>query len=292
MSISLKKRLSAIARLLTMLLFGSALHTQAAMLILDNNFDSVTLDTYDGPTGEAFGTAALLGNATGHRTTAVSSGTGAGASQGMTIGDNNPPAIRSRAAYDTTQTTSFSTYFKKGADNSNVNNIVVFGWATTSGTDNVNAFSGGLLDRFLIGVKATSSTEQNYQFSSTTAIRDDQSTALSGTPSFGLTTGNWYQLSFDLSYNSTDTDWDVTDILLRDWGTDGATVGSTVASLASVNDISLNGIANGYAYLAGQENAGFTAMDNVNVTAIPEPSTLALFFSALAATAIFRRRKS
>lgn len=285
------KKLHLLPSLVGALLIGAA-SAQAQTVIIDNDFDSVTLDTYDGTTGEAFGTDAALGNATGNRTTAVTSDTGIGnpASQGMTQGNNNPPAMRSRNSHDTTLTTSFSTYFEKGSDNSGTNNIAVLGWATSGGTDDVSAFSGGLDDRFLVGVLPTASTAQTYNFSSASAIRNSASSVLSGSPTFTLTTGNWYELSFDLTFDSVDDNWNIADLTLRDWGTDGITGGSTLASMASVSDVSRNSISDGFAFTAGQNDAGFTAMDNVNVTAIPEPSAAALLLGVVGATFLFARR--
>jgi hypothetical protein len=140
----------------------------------------------------------------------------------------------------------------------------------------------------MIGLDRTDSTNNTFQLAGLGQLNGP--TALSGTGSAtlstNLTTGNWYQVSFDLTFNldsgtPADSTITVEDLAVRDWGTNGLTGGTTVMSLASTTfnpgfGTNLNTDANAYAVVAGNGGRVGQYLDNISITAIPEPSSLAL----------------
>jgi len=283
--------------------------------ILQNDFSTVTAGSYDASTGESFGSA-TLGNATGQDNITVGA-SGVDGSAGATARD---VSIRSSATSAITTETSFSYYFQFDFNNANEKTGAGFtgaGWALTGGTDGVGNFTGGGDDRFLVGLESTALLGGDPPTGATvnlayggrmSSLTNDFTNGGSDVLSTDLTVGNWYQVSFDLGFNYDsmtpgDSTFDVANLSVQDWGTDGLTGGSTVLSLASQTGIGIgtnNGInfendQNGFAYIGanGQRGAG-AGFDNISVVAVPEPSAIAL--CGLGAIFIFllgaRRRRA
>lgn len=292
-------------------------HSALAAIIVDNDFESVSPGTYDGGTvvtdgvtapstdGQAFGATATLGNASGAGNTTVSATSGVNGGAGATQ-DNM--VMRSRSTADLTKTTSFSAYFlfESTSNFGEGNGFVGLGWgradnrtfSDSSGIDGNNPFNRAQNNRFQFGLRKNGVADAELivfgQLNTTAALTGSGGDTLSAT----LSDNTWYQLSGDITFNSdgASSTFDVSDIAVRDWGSDGLTGGSTVMSLASQTGIdegfgqNFDSDPDGYAVLTGHAGVGAGTFDNFAV--IPEPSALALTGLALAALALFRRRKT
>ncbi len=115
----------------------------------------------------------------------------------------------------------------------------------------------------------------------------------------GLTLDNWYQVSFDLTFNydsSTpgDSTWTLANFQLRDWGSDGLTGGT--ALITQTTDYTwnpgfgnnLNTSHNAYAYIAGNGDRGAQRLDNALVV-VPEPSAVGVAGLGLLGLVALRR---
>jgi len=297
--------------LLTFLvLFGAMAIGQAQILM--NDFSSVSSGSYT--VGSSFG-GALLGNVSGNDNITVGS-TGVNGSNGATARDL---AIRSSGTHALASNTSFSLFFQFDYNNSieKTGGFVGAGWALSSGTDNSNIFSGNGDDRFLVGMESTALLGGDPPTAATvnlayggrmSALTNDFTGGVGDTLQADLTVGNWYELAFDLQFqpdeitpgNST---FDVANLTVKNWGSDGLTGGSTVLSLASQtgigigsnNGANLGGETSAYAFIAanGQRGAG-AGFDNIDIAVVPEPTTHALLVGsfALGLLQFNRRRRS
>jgi len=289
---------------------GLAGQAPATLIILNNNFDGVVVSTYRGTAGDPYGADALLGNATGNRTTRIEGSGGVGNSH-YALGDppsNQNPGIRSRDTFDITtiQTLTFSTYFNYNPSTTGLGNFLLLGVALSNATDNVDSFSaviesvsGSVDHRILFGLNRISTGQSAVRF--TGAGRLGLGEILAGTPTNTLTVGNWYQFEYDLLFNHdsvtpADSTVTVSSMSLRDWGVDGVTGGSSILSLAGPLTFNpgfgneINTRHDVYAYIVGNGDRGAREIDNVLVSAIPEPGTLSLLVLALGAMAGWHRR--
>ena len=223
---------------------------------------------------------------------------------------SNDLAIRSRATADMTQTTSFSAYFLYEATSTLNSSFIGMGWARAdnrtgnngTGIDGNNPFNVGQSNRFEFGLGTTGSgtTVQFVSFGQLGAT-----TVLTGgvgdTLSTALTVNNWYQLSGDITFNFNNdntSNFDLANLAVRAWGSDGLTGGSTIMSMASQTGINLfagsnfDTDSNGYAYVSGNQGRGVDSIDNISVTAIPEPSSalLSLLFGVGSLALLGRKR--
>lgn len=287
-----------------------------AQLIWQNDFESVTPGSFSGGTavtdgtstpstdGAVFGASALLGNASGNRTLTVSATGGVGNSAMVTQG--NDPVVRSRATHDMTTTTTFDFYFLYNGSTTTNNGFVGAGWARAdnrsgnngSGIDGNNPFNTGQANRFEVGLMKTGVQDETKlavggQFNGFSELSSDTAT---------LTAGNWYQMTFDLTFNQdigtpADSNFDVANVALLDWGTDGQTGGSTLLSLSSATGIDLFAGNNfdtdnfGYTYLSGNAGRGVSTFDKISATAVPEPSSAVLILGAFGLLMTSSRRR-
>ena len=283
--------------------FFAAFPVNAATNILSNNFNSRGTGSYNGTLGASLGVDAISGNASGRGpgSLTINATGGVGNSQ---VAYGTDIAIRSRDAlnFRDNGTQSFSLYFKYGSGSTRTSGqaFIGAGWATANGTDGINTYSSNAGDRVTIGLGYTTgsaisivNTSLLSQGSNITGGGGDVTTISS------LTSGNWYQMSFNLlfNYNSVTpgaSTYTVSSFALQDRGTDGLLNGSVVLSLASAtfnpnNGGNLDTNHNNYAFIMANQDRGANLIDNVSV--IPEPATWGLLAVGLTTVVIFRRRR-
>ncbi len=192
-----------------------------------------------------------------------------------------------------------SYYFKAGINgttNASGNTGVGFNTANNVGLQTGTYVFANVNSTANDGTNYTASQLQiSYRNNGTGAVVSDAAT-------FALVQNNWYQLRLDLTYSGSNL-FSAT-AALYNWGADGLTGGSQLASFASS---ALTGSAGGNlsTLVNTNLNAGFwgrtsnsgvraMAIDNFSVTAIPEPSTYAAVagLGVLALVAFRRRRVS
>ncbi len=287
-------------------------------IIFENNFDSVTVGTYTGTAGAQFGTAAALGNASGGTNSNIDSHVAATGGVGNSRWIENPTGAarqsmqRSRNSFDFEDETSFSFYVKTGASAGNNSIIASTGWgvgdpdtgttatAGAGGLEGGNFFSGNADYRLMLGLYGGPMSTIQLGYSHTTSGTLTPFTGGPGdTVSFAFDDNNWYQASFDLAFDGTDT-WTVNDMLVRDWGSDGLTGGNTVASLATASfnptagASTLEGASEAWAFVASRQNGSDTSglgVDNILIT-VPEPTTSVMLLGAAALLLAGRRRRA
>lgn len=134
------------------------------------------------------------------------------------------------------------------------------------------------------------------------AASTDIPTSYFDMPSANLTLDNWYQMSFDLTFNHNSTTpenstWTLSNFVLQDWGKDGQTGGNALITQTSAYTWNptfgnnLNSSHNAYAYIAGNGNRGVQRIDNVLVQAIPEPPAAGAVLAGLTSAAVISRRR-
>jgi hypothetical protein len=177
-----------------------------------------------------------------------------------------------------------------------------FGGVTNGDMDNKSLFSGEI-EGFAVYLARdddaiTSETTFGLYLSDAATnqgveLRDVSTSGSSGLQgsTFGLTATNSYNLSFDLILDSGDDLWDVTGLTLTD--TTGSSIVQSIASITGVAGSKDSGIitaGNAYAFLGFDNNRGVDNVSDITVTAIPEPSSLALALVAgLGILTAFRR---
>jgi hypothetical protein len=277
--------------------------SHAAVTIINNNFDAVTAGDFNGQLGDAFGVASELGNATANRSALpVASSGGVGGSQWL--GSLNP-AIRSRDAVDisTAGKVTFSAYFKYASTApTQAGGVLQMGWALPAATDNVLGFNNKD-DRIIIGVRRN--TSGNLQFAANGVLAGTGVGSPTMTPANNVVPvlGDWYQVSFDLTFNlnsgtPADSTITVDNYKLFGWGSDGVTGGNLLMSSTAASTFNptygtnLNTSTLAHAFVIGDSGRGMAALDNVLVTAVPEPSTYAALAGLLAlGFVVYRRRR-
>lgn len=287
-----------------------ALSAAAQVVILDNDFNSVDVrdgfgsNAYNGQIGEAFVVGgsdanALLGNASTNRDNIrVGDIAGVDGSRAMS-GSNVEGAVRSRSQIDITTTTSFSFDFFMGSapSGSGTRAAVAAGFALPAGADTTGV-TGGRNDRTMIGISEDSTDRGNFFFSGIGRANDSAGQALPGTPTFALTTGEWYSLSFGLTFDGLDT-YTVDQLELVGTGTSGTDAPVLVGEITGQFDFNpgsggnLDGQTQAFAFVM-LSNRGATAVDNVYVEqggVIPEPSTYAGIAGLVAVAIVYLRRR-
>jgi len=274
-----------------------ALATSAHAAIISNDFSTVTPGIFANAT--AFGADAVLGvNVRNPVTVAATGGVGNSAA----ITDGSDVFVRSTVTHSTIATTTFSSYFRFDPRGSSIGGFFGMGWSTAGGvTSGQSPYSNANQnDRFLVGLSRGNS---NVMSLATSGSMESQT--LIPTPGGGeifaatATVNNWYQMSFSLLFNRNtvtpaDSTWTVSDLLVRDWGTDGVTGGGTVLNLTSrtidptTYAANLNNQSAAHAVVIENYDRGARALDNIQI--IPEPSSFALGAAALLVLGFRRRR--
>ncbi|MGZ0655296.1 sulfatase [Coraliomargarita sp. W4R72] len=246
--------------------------------IIDNNFDHVDTATYRGSDGAAFKSSSLsddelLGNASAKNNFGAVSWSG-GVGDSRMLGNHNP-TIRSRSLTSVSKGTSFDFYFQFSGGKEGPGFVeqafIGAGFALAAASDDSQVYNANGRDRFLVGLSKRGSRSE-VEFAGFGCLVDP--TPLAESPAITLTDGNWYKLSFDLSY-ATDG-WLIRNLML---------VGYTEAShgkIASGESWSMPTIAGyspsfgnhlgedteAYAMITGISGRGLSGLDNVSVTSI------------------------
>lgn len=134
----------------------------------------------------------------------------------------------------------------------------------------------------------TSSTNDLFQLAVQHRSGGSLSTLAQG-PAFALTGGRLYLFTVEIARTGADT-FEVSGSLV-DYGTDGQTPGSTIASFSSVavTNASVAGAAELYTGFRSGYNAGAHRLDNYSAEVVPEPATMAL--ALLGGGLLVRRRR-
>ncbi|MDH7501416.1 MAG: hypothetical protein QHJ82_01700 [Verrucomicrobiota bacterium] len=283
----------------------------SAAVFAYNDFSASASGNYDGTKGQALGADPELGNATGLRFNIQVQNTGGVGNSPMLLHADDV-AMRAREAFDIASTTypavRFSLYFRFDPAETLLGGFIGMGWALSSATDNRSPWNQGNDDRVLVGLRRTDNANNTVRVSSggqfqNFATGTDIPASYFDTPSANLTLANWYQMSFDLTFNydsatPANSTWALANFVLRDWGADGQTGGSTLIKQASsytwnpAFGINLDSSHNAYAYIAGNGDRGVQRVDNVLVQTIPEPSAIGTVLTALASAAVISLRRS
>ena len=273
------KKLIAITVLLTACAVSA--HAQT---IFSNNFNGETAGTV--PTGlqQDFSTA----------TVTASNGVGGTNGFGFSSG-TSPVMVSTTSTYDVTSLgeVTFSAFFEYNGTTTTGGGFSM-GWSDSSVGSNY--FNANGSDRVLIGVTNLGSGNFGLGFGGQLNVFGNEFDPTT----FTLTSGNWYQFVGTLEYTGLDgvsgnSLWDYS-IGLTDYGADGTVAGSVVASITDSFEATDFGstltLTAARAAIATNQSRGTNLIDNVNISAIPEPSAFAalagLGVLGLAAT---RRRR-
>lgn len=281
----------------------------SAAVFAYNDFSGSAPGNYDGTNGQALGTDPELGNATGLRNNIQVRSTG-GVGNSAMLFHANDVAMRARNTTDVASTTyptaNFSLYFRFDPAGTLLGGFVGMGWALSNATDSRSPYNQGNDDRVLVGLRRID-TDNNVRVSSGGQFQSfgtatDIPSSYFDTPSANLTVANWYQMSFDLTFNydsatPENSTWTLANFVLRDWGTDGQTGGNALINQTGAYTWNpsfgnnLNSSHNAYAYIAGNGDRGVQRIDNVLVQAIPEPSATGTVLAGLAGVAVISLRR-
>jgi len=270
-----------------------------AQTLIDNDFSSVTSGTYSGATGESFGTAAALGNATFQGDVEVLSTGGVGNSAYLELPGER--GMRSRNTASTTTATSFSFNFLASQDaNNNDRGALGVGWnISPDNSDLHNATSTERENRLLVGLRydnggtTGSTTDDFFQLGYMTEFTGAQITDFTGSNvTFAApSTQTWYSMSFDLQFNDSTDIWTVSSLEVRDGS--ASLVASISSDTFSLGTSNLNSTTTANAVLAGWGNKnGVDGFDNVSVSAVPEPAGAVLVLAGLGVLFAGRRRRT
>ncbi|MGZ0655295.1 hypothetical protein ACWPKO_13220 [Coraliomargarita sp. W4R53] len=284
-------------------LFNSSLSAQEA--IIDNNFDTVDVLTYRGSDGAAFTVGGssentLLGNATAKSnfgTVRPNSGVGNSRRFG-----NFDPNVRSRSTTSISTGATFDFYFEFAEGTVEVSNqgFIGAGFALAAGTDDSQVYNADASDRFFVGLAQRGVEDDLSQVEFAGFGRLVEATSFVDSPEITLTEGNWYNLSFELSYSGSN-EWVIDDLKLI--GYTGASFGtiasgeswsmSTITGYNPAFGNNLDSATEAYAMITGNKGRGLNSLDNILVTSIPEPSAYALLlsFTCLVVVAAGRERR-
>ncbi|MGZ0655305.1 hypothetical protein ACWPKS_06830 [Coraliomargarita sp. W4R72] len=288
--------------LFTGFLLNGALSAQE--VIIDNNFDTVDNGTYSGVTGDAFTVGASsansqLGNASSKNEFAQVSLSG-GVGNSRKFGNYNP-TIRSRSTANISTGASFDFYFQFGGGSENFTSSQGFigaGFALSAATDDSQVYNSLGTDRFLIGLsqRGIENDLSKVEFAGFGRLVD--SSPLAGSPEITLTEGNWYNLSFDLSYTGANQ-WSIGDLKLIGYtgASDGTIASGESWSMSAITDYnpsfggSVEAVTDAYAFISANKDRGVVTLDNILVTGIPEPSAYALLLSFTCLVVVAAGRK-
>ena len=155
--------------------------------------------------------------------------------------------------------------------NSNVSRIAL--GISTGTTDNLSGATAPIMARLIKNANATSAT---FEIRSAAA-------GFNNTTGVTLTDGNWYKLTAAFTPNATSDNYSVS-ATLEDYGSDGLTFQSLVASASGTRNSATTFFSSGealpvyFGFMAQDNGGGAIAIDNLTVpgtAAIPEPSAAA-----------------
>jgi len=124
-------------------------------------------------------------------------------------------------------------------------------------------------------------------------------TALSGSPTFTLVSGSWHRFQATLAFDDGTDVFTITSLSVDNYGSMGTSFVSNLGTLASATvDVSSGPVASllkddGTAHLIaiGSQGRGTQYLDNLTVTAVPEPSSALLVVLGSALFLRSRRRR-
>lgn len=119
-------------------------------------------------------------------------------------------------------------------------------------------------------------------------LRQNNGTALTAGSALTLTTGSWYQISYSLTRTTTANTFSASVSLFN--ATDAGSVGSQVGSTLSSSIVDAVFYADTDVYFALRENTTISAMDNLKVTQVPEPSPTLVLLGGVGMLVLLRRR--
>lgn len=265
---------------------ASTLHGQT--ILIDNDFESVTIGSYS--SGDAYGTAPELGNASLQQPSTVDQTAGVGGSAGITF---NNGGVSSRSEHAVTIETSFDFYFKYGTDTRN-DMFLVVGWSKLP----TNSLFGGTSptkdNSYYLGLERQNGANE-LGFASGFG---SGGSLLTGSPTFTLTNDDFYRFTGTIQYDSSGGEWLYTDLSLQNYGVNGTSAGAVLASGVDLSvDPGTDGsniVSTGTAFfnLGANEPRGGNNFDNVLVSAVPEPTSVLLFAAGAGALLLRRQRRS
>lgn len=201
----------------------------SAAVFAYNDFSASTPGIFDGTKGQTLGTDPELGNATGLRSNIQVQSTG-GVGNSPMLFHANDVAMRARNTTDIASTTcptaNFSLYFRFDPAGTLLGGFVGMGWALSNATDSRSPYNQGNDDRVLVGLRRSNNTDNTVRVSSGGQFQSfvaatDIPTSYFDTASANLTLANWYQMSFDLTFNydsatPENSTWTLSNFVLRD----------------------------------------------------------------------------
>ncbi len=265
-------------------------------LIISPAFGQTVSVDFDSPT--VMGSFTQLNGSNGASSNfAYSAAAGVNGTGGAILSTSAPTsALYNATSFDFTSTTSFSASmdFHKGAT---TGDIFYFGLTGDLSRGINGGNSSTPIARLFASVSRSSA--DTYYFNLANAFATEPApwapvpfTALGSSFTLSDSSTNWYRISMDLVLTDAETaTYDLT-YSLYDLGADGTTTPSLIASRnSSIQNAVL--LADDSAYIGFRANSDvyFTGGDNLEVTAIPEPSALC-FLGVLAFGAMAYKRKS
>jgi hypothetical protein len=247
--------------------------------LLVNDFSTVSTGNYNGALGTPMGSDSLLGNVSGANTALRVNATGGVAgSAGL---DNVPDlAVRSRTTLDfRSKRIHYSAYLRfQPSISTATGGFFGMGLSLPAGADGTGVWNSGNNDKLLIGLRRVVANPANtIRLDALGAIQT--TTALTGnmgdTLQADFTSGHWYQLSFEMTFNPNATEPSqstvtVRNLRVRDWGADGLSGGIVVLSLAESmfnhpSGSNLDTADQALVFVAGNRDRGTHALDNLHI---------------------------
>jgi len=289
--------------LLAVLLLTASVPQLSAQLLIDNNFDSVSVATYDGSVGEAFGVADALGNASFENDPNVLAAGGVGNSAFLHF--DSTDGMRSRNTGTTTFQTTFSLNFLATEQTpSNYRGGLGVGWGINQDNTDLHNAGNDRATRLMVGLRyedgaTTATTDDFYTIGYMTEFQSNTIIDFSG-PSVTFdapSSETWYSMNFDLIFNDTTDEWTLSGLEIRDGSSN--LVASISSATFSIQTSQLNGSpslldtnTSANAILAGWgDRNGVNGLDNVQVSQVPEPSSFAMLMGGLGLVILRRRTR-